>query len=314
MASTDILDIAPSPVQLSKAEEKEAMAKAMKLLGLIKDHKFDEAVQDETEMVKLMWSSTLEKLFKDLQTVKGTLVSFQPVGVEGNGSEKVAKVLVKFEKEDLMAVISINTAGLITRFRLKLMKEVQTKLKKPSYAKLDRFVEEHITLVAGKIATEAILSVPRDKPIAGVVVLGGSGLTGSDRAIEPNELLKDLAWGLASNGIVVCRRNNFTTENSSDVSDESITVEKKHLPYATAAIKALRFKLSTIDPQTNIPIFFLGHGLGGMVAPMIAKADPLIRGLLLLSTAGGELYFSALREAQYPASQETRGSSVKQYD
>ena len=44
-------------------------------------------------------------------------------------NEKIAKVFVKFEKEDLMAVIAIDTVGLIARFLLKLIKEVEPPLK-----------------------------------------------------------------------------------------------------------------------------------------------------------------------------------------
>lgn len=110
--------------------------------------------------------------------------------------------------------------------------------------------------------------------------------------------------GFVSNGIV-CRQNKLSAESSSDVSGEGLTLETERLHYAKAAIKALRSKFSTIDVQTSSPIFASGHSLRGMLATMVANADPSIRDLLLLSAARGKLYQPALRQAQYLASQET---------
>jgi hypothetical protein len=240
----------PQKVELSAADEREAMAKALKLLNLIKAHKFAEALENGTKTIKLLVSpATLEKAFKDLQATQGQLVSFTAIGVEGIGSKKAAKVLVKFEKGELVAVIAIDSAGLIAGFRLKPAKDVPFPWKQPEYTDPSIFSEEEITLSANDIKVGATLSLPKSKPTAGVVFLAGSGPTDGDSTLGPNKPLKDLAWGLASNGVAVCRWDKPSAETSNEVTDENITLEKEYLPSSLAAIKALREGWLYLMPQ-----------------------------------------------------------------
>jgi hypothetical protein len=68
------------------------MTKAMHILTLIKNHKYEEALSHGTSTVKLLLSpATLEKALKDLPM--GNVVSFKPVRVEKYGKNKVAKVV-----------------------------------------------------------------------------------------------------------------------------------------------------------------------------------------------------------------------------
>lgn len=285
----------PRKVTLSATEKQEATAIVLKLLNLIKAHKFAEALENSSSTIKLLVSpATLEKVLKDLQTAQGQLVSFTPVEVEGIGSKKVVKVLVKFEKGELLAVVAIDDKGLIAGFRLKPAKDIPSTWKQPQYVDTGLFDEEDIVLSADGVEVGATLSIPKSKPTAGVVFLAGSGPTDRDSTLEPNKPLKDLAWGLASNAIAVVRWDKPSAE-SSKISDENITLQKEYLPYADAAIKALRDKLASSD----IPIFVLGHSLGAMVAPMVANADAKIKGVVMLSAAGGKMYDSALRQMKY---------------
>jgi hypothetical protein len=285
----------PQKVELSASEKHKVTVIALKLLNLIKEHKFAEALENGTSTIKLLVSAaTLEKAFKDLQTTHGQLVSFTPVGAEGIGSKKVVNVLVKFEKTDLLAVVVVDDKGLIAGFRLKPAKDIPSTWMHPAYVDPGLFDEENITLSASGVEIGASLSIPKSKPVAGVVFLGGSGPTDRDSTLGPNKPLKDLAWALASNGIAVARWDKPSAE-SSKVSDEGITLVKEYLSYTNAAIEALRAKLADSD----VPIFILGHSLGAIIAPMVANADPTIRGVIMLSAAGGKMYDSALRQMRY---------------
>ena len=94
---TNTLGLSSPKVWISPAEERAAMTKAMHILTLIKDHKYEEALSHGTATIKLLLSpATLEKALKDLPM--GQVVSFKPVGVEKYGKNKIAKVVsrVKF--------------------------------------------------------------------------------------------------------------------------------------------------------------------------------------------------------------------------
>jgi hypothetical protein len=89
---TNSLGLTPTKVWISLAEERSAMTKAMHILTLIKDHKYEEALSHGTSTIKLLLSpATLEKALKDLPM--GQVVSFRPVGVDKYGKNKVAKVV-----------------------------------------------------------------------------------------------------------------------------------------------------------------------------------------------------------------------------
>lgn len=110
-----------------------------------------------------------------------------------------------FEREELLAVIAIDSNGLIGGFRLQPPKDVRSLWKHPGYTDPSIFGEEDVTLVANEVEVGASVTLPKDgKPIAGVVFLGGSGPTDRDSTIGPNKPLKDFAWGLASNQFAVC--------------------------------------------------------------------------------------------------------------
>ena len=299
------LGVASQKSQLSHTDEQKAMAKAMKLLNLIKSRKFQEALQDGSPTIKLLVSAaTLEKAFDDFQKAQGLVQSFEPLGVEGFHNKTVAKVLVRFEHADLMAVIAINSKGLIGGFRLKPTKDVPSLWKHPSYADPTLFIEEDITLHANEIEVEATITLPKEgNPIGAVVFLGGSGPTDRDSSLGPNKPLKDLAWGLASRQIAVCRWDKPSAENSDKLSNDSMTLLKEYLPYSTAAIEALRTKLASVN-AADIPFFITGHSLGAVVAPSLAASNPSIKGIILLSAAGGKMYDSALRQVKYLSSIE----------
>jgi pimeloyl-ACP methyl ester carboxylesterase len=288
----------PYHVALSASEKQEATTIALKLLNLIQAQKFVEALENGTSTIKLLVSpSTLEKAFKDIQTSQGQLVSFTAVGVEGVGSKKVVKVLLKFEKGDLLAVVMVDDKGLIAGFRLKPVKDIPSAWKEPGYAKSNLFEEENIKITGDGVEVGATLSIPKSKPLAGVVFLSGSGPTDRDSTLGPNKPFRDLAWGLTSNDIAVARWDKPSAETSK-VSDKDITLEKEYLPYTIATIKALREKLG----RSDIPIFVLGHSLGAMIAPMVANVDAEIKGVVMLSAAGGKMYDSALRQVKYVVS------------
>jgi hypothetical protein len=89
---TNSLGLTSPKVWISPAEERASMTKAMHILALVKDHKYEEALKHGTSTIKLLLSpAALEKVLKNLPM--GDIVSFKPVGVEKYGKNKIAKVV-----------------------------------------------------------------------------------------------------------------------------------------------------------------------------------------------------------------------------
>jgi hypothetical protein len=104
----------------------------------------------------------------------------------------------------------------------------------PAYANPATFDDLNVTLGSGPLAVPGTLSLPRTPgPLPAVVLLGGSGPTDRDGTVGNNKPLKDLAWGLASRGIVILRFDKVTFVHPNEVkADRDFTVADEYLPHA----------------------------------------------------------------------------------
>jgi uncharacterized protein len=152
----------------------------------------------------------------------------------------------------------------------------------PAYAKPDSFTEQPLVLVNGPFQLAGTLTVPAGNgPFPAVVLLQGSGPHDEDETIGPNKPLKDLAWGLASHGIVVFRYVKRTQKYGAQSSEDpaKLTVDDETISDARAAV-SLEAKQKNVDPQR---IFLVGHSLGAYLEPRIATGDAQIAGIVLLA-------------------------------
>ena len=156
--------------------------------------------------------------------------------------------------------------------------------KAPAYVKQETFREEPVLVGSGRWALHGTLTLPVNATSCPAIVLvHGSGPNDRDETIGPNKPFKDLAWGLASNGIAVVRYEKRTREHASDLAVlmHTFTVKDETIEDALAAVDLLRHT-KQIDPKR---IYVLGHSLGGMLAPRIGVQDPSLAGLVILAGA-----------------------------
>jgi dienelactone hydrolase len=154
--------------------------------------------------------------------------------------------------------------------------------KPPEYVKPDRFEESEHTIGLDDWKLGATLSLPKGGgPFPAVVLVHGSGPHDRDEKIGPNRPFRDLAGGLASEGIAVLRYEKRTKAHGGRTVKmiDTFTVKEEVLDDALAAAAFLR-KTSKIDPKK---IFIAGHSMGANLAPKLGVLDPSLAGLVLLA-------------------------------
>ena len=191
-----------------------------------------------------------------------------------------------FERTSLDVNITLNDAGEIVALTITPVGTVEEQAnatyEPPSYAHPERFQEQEVQIGHGKWVLPGTVSIPQgDGPFAAVLLVHGSGPQDRDETIPPNKPFRDLAWGLASQGIAVLRYEKRTKVYAASMRSERdiLTVKEEVIDDALEAVALLRDR-PEIDAQQ---IFVLGHSLGGYLAPRIGSADPQIRGLIILA-------------------------------
>ena len=151
-----------------------------------------------------------------------------------------------------------------------------------AYVKPDAFTETEVTVGIAPWTLPGTLSMPAGNgPFPAVVLVAGSGPQDRDETVGPNAPLRDLAWGLASNGISVLRYDKRTKAHGTEMAAEvdKVTVRDEVIDDAIAAIDLLR-ATPGVDPGR---VFLAGHSLGGYLAPRIAAdANGRLAGIALL--------------------------------
>ncbi|HCO69198.1 MAG TPA: dipeptidyl aminopeptidase, partial [Mesotoga infera] len=147
------------------------------------------------------------------------------------------------------------------------------------YIDTRKFDEFEITIGDDKNRLPAVITVPKeiDKyPL--VILIHDSGAMDRDSTIGPNKPFRQIAWGLATQGVAVLRYDKRTFVFGERLSQTSPSIETEVIQDVINAITAA----SRIPSVSSI--FLAGHGLGGRVAPAIAARDSRVDGIILLAT------------------------------
>jgi uncharacterized protein len=265
---------------------------------------FDEA------MASAMPAARLVELWDGLVGQMGAFQSIAGTRVQTVQGYQVVLVTSKFERATLNVGWVFDSKSRVAGFSI-VPVEPDAPWTPPDYAKPASFHEQQIVVGSAPWQLPGTLTLPNGAgPFPAVVLVHGSGPQDRDEAIGPNKPFQDLAWGLASRNIAVVRYNKRTLQYGKEMQalGAGLTVQEETVEDARLAV-ALLAKRPEIDSRR---IFVLGHSLGGMLAPRIARGDARVAGLVMLAGSTRPLEQVIVEQLKYIAGLDGKISPAAQ--
>ena len=271
---------------------------AIEFVDQMERRDFSDAVtRFDSTMSEVMPAPVLEKAWDDVQ---GSVGAFQGWSRTSTGVvQGYDFVLVTSTFEN--AVLDIRVVFDQDRKIAGLFFQPHTDTEASDTAQLPAgLAEQDISVGEGEWVLPGTVTAPaRGGPFPAVVLVHGSGPNDRDETVGANKPFRDLAWGLAGQGIAVLRYEKRTRQYRERLMDNSVgfTVDQETVDDAVAAVERLR-QLDGIDPRR---IVILGHSLGGMLAPGIGAREPAVAGLVIMAGAARPLQDLIVDQVNYLA-------------
>jgi dienelactone hydrolase len=217
---------------------------------------------------------------------------------------------IRTEKKDSMEIVSVRCAFAKTKMDLQLSFNKHQKIvgifflppkntaayNAPEYSKPHKFYESKVVVKSGKYELPGVLCIPnnvKNPPVA--ILLAGSGPNDKDESIGPNKLLKDMALGLASNGIASIRYDKRTLTYGKDMAAQTdFGINEEVIEDALSAVEMIRKNPLTKDSK----IYIIGHSLGAMCAPLVASKAK-VNGIVMMAGNARPLEDLIVEQYQY---------------
>lgn len=240
----------------------------------------------------------LKELWTGLAKQFGMFDRFSDPRTEVDGESVRVMLPANWKNTSLDMHVLISRSGKITGLWFR-PPAAATNTKLPDYVRPDRFTERDITIGRDPWKLKGKISIPNEKSKKPAVVLvHGSGPHDMNETIGPNTPFRDLAGGLASNGIVVLRYDKRSYTHGMKMKPDKVNARAEVIDDALAAIAFLR-EQPGVDPSQ---IFLIGHSLGGCLGPAIIAEEPKLAGFISLAGTQRSLYDLVADQLTYLAS------------
>ena len=304
LATTELLPI--------PARSADVTAAGKEFVELLAKQDFAAAVtRYDAAMKAALPEEKLRETWLTAQTQAGRFQKQVRARTEKLQGHDVALVTCQFEKMVLDIKVVFDSQGRVAGLFFAPAQRAPAAFNSPPYAKTNAFQERDFKVGSGEWTLPGTLSVPQGVgPWPALVLVHGSGPLDRDETVGANKPFRDLAWGLASKGVAVLRFEKRTKEYAATLagSANKITLQEETIDDALSAVRALR----STEGIDHGRIFVLGHSLGGMAAPRIAKSDPSIAGLVIMAGPTRPLEDLVVEQTRYIISLDGKPSPEAQ--
>jgi dienelactone hydrolase len=238
----------------------------------LSDEKFDSSIKAAIPVKALQtgWE----------QTVAAAGSYKQIISIQQNPQETSSKefnVLIEYSNANIALNVKLNNSDKVISLLLNLVQ--------PAAAIPASLAEEEVVVGANTAyPLQGTLTFPKNVngPVPAVVLVQGSGPSDRDETVGGYKPFRDLAWGLAEQGIAVLRYDKRTYTYGKSFTPDMLakfTIKDETIDDAIIATNLLKGD-KRINPAQ---VYIIGHSLGGMMAPRIDADGGNFAGLVILA-------------------------------
>lgn len=262
---------------------------AKNFIKKLENRQFDSAHKFfDTIVSNKISSEMLEQMWGGFSRVIGEYKGYTKLYCEPKKeTDTVIIALCEFEKSKLNLQLHFNKVSLIDGIYFLPPKNTKA-YNRPTYYDPSKFYETKIDVQTKAFKMPGILTIPNNSESPPVIILiSGSGPNDKDESIGPNKPFKDIALGLAINGIASLRFDKRTLVYGKVFLQQNtpITLKEEYIQDALTAIKLIKKNTLT----KNSKIYLLGHSLGASCIASITNKTKNIKGVVLMAATARKL-------------------------
>lgn len=248
---------------------------------------FSEEIQEELSL------SELERNWEETAKNKGELVRIRTLDLStSEENHEIYEARLEYEEANFDIRMIFNDSQKVVGFNL---------TNAISNATIPNLVVEESVLIGEGSDYElgATLTLPRyhQEELPAVILVHGSGPVDRDETVLAYKPFRDIAWGLAEQGIAVLRYDKRTFVYGEEMSQEldEITAYEETVEDAIKAAQMIKN-----DKRINENnVFIIGHSLGGMLAPRIDQEGGEFAGIVTLAASPRSLWEIVYDQNEY---------------
>ena len=240
---------------------------------------FENVYEDDfsEELQETISLRELERDWEALATNNGDLVGIRTLRLDTNEENlEIFEARVEYEDVNFDVRMILNESKEVVGFNL---------LNAMARVTIPNLVVEESIIVGEDTDFKlgGTITLPRyhQENLPAVILVHGSGPVDRDESVMAYKPFRDIAWGLAEQGIAVVRYDKRTFVYGEEMGQESdvITVYEETIQDAINAAELIKD-----DERINENnVFIIGHSLGGMLAPRIDEEGGDFAGIISLA-------------------------------
>ena len=296
-ATVFIASMVSAGVTGSDTELRVAVERARDRLGAFLDQRYIEFIHD-TDPTGFQ-PFELEAIRAQGETLRAQLG--RPCAIDTEYAQPGAEtVLVRFrvlyERAAVWLNVVVDAQGRLNAFFQTQQPEPLEPWDPPAYVDRRLFEERPIVLRSNGFELAASLCLPQAPGrLPGLVLVAGMGPWDQDMTVGACKPFRDLAWGLATQGIVTLRYTTRSQAERMSVQAASMNVHEMMVDDAVAAIRRLRRNSRVRRNQVCV----LLHGYAARIAPLLARRVPRLAGIVIVASPGRSVFDPLEREARW---------------